>query len=377
MGYDILLVNWRDISHPEAGGAEVHAHEIFRRIAARGHRVTLLCAAWPGCSSREEIDGIEVLRRGRNLTFNYSVPGLIRRELGGRPFDILVEDVNKIPFCTPWYSRLPKLILFHHLFGASIFRETVAPVAAYVYLWERMIPFIYRGEPVQAVSRDTADELAGMGFDPRRMRVVHNGIDCARYTPAPPDGKSPRPDPYILYMGRIKRYKRLDLILDAFALAAAGGLDPRVRLVFGGFGDDAQRLKKIALRLGLGGRTDFLGRIDGEEKVTLLRYALAVANPSPKEGWGITNLEAAACGAPVVASRSPGLRESVRAGITGFLFTPGDVKEFASRLLEVAGDESLRRRLGQAGRQFAGTFTWEQAAEETLAHITDILEHRA
>ena len=90
---------------------------------------------------------------------------------------------------------------------------------------------------------------------------------------------------------------------------------------------------------------------------------------SPKEGWGITNLEAAACGTPVVASRSPGLRESVRDGATGFLTPHGDVAALAAAMRRLADDPALVARLGAEGRRFAETFTWERAAAETAAHV--------
>lgn len=373
MSWRILLVNWRDIEHPEAGGAEVHAHEIFRRIAAEGHSVTFLTCAWPGCAPEATLDGIEVLRRGSNFTFNYSVPGVVRRELAGRGYDILIEDVNKIPFRSPDFWRGPRLILFHHLFGGSIFRETVFPVASYVWLWERLIPFFYRGENTQAVSRDTAAELIGMGFDQNRMRIVYNGIESTLYTPAPEGENPPMESPYVLYMGRIKRYKRLELVLEAFSRARLDGLDQSVRLVFAGAGDDYPRLKARAGALGLTGSVDFEGRVSLERKLALLRHTLMVLNSSPKEGWGITNLEAAACGAPVIASRSPGLRESVLDGESGFLFTPGDTAEFASRIRQVAADRELRAKLGRGARAFAGQFTWENSARQTIQHISDIL----
>ena len=114
MGYKILLINWRDIEHPEAGGAEVHAHEIFRRLAAAGHEVTFLTCAWPGCESEAEIDGIKIIRGGKNMTFNYAVPGLLKQLDADSNFDIVVEDVNKIPFRTPKYTRLPRLIQLCH-----------------------------------------------------------------------------------------------------------------------------------------------------------------------------------------------------------------------------------------------------------------------
>ena len=377
MPYKILLINWRDIEHPEAGGAEVHAHEIFRRIAAQGHQVTFLTCKWPGCAQRETIEGLRIIRAGSNMTFNFSVAWMLRRLVDSEGFDIVVEDVNKIPFCTPWITRKPRLILFHHLFGRTIFREAAFPVAGYVYLWERLIPLVYRKEWVQAVSQDTAGELQGMGFAKEKLRVVYNGVDCGGYHPADSTSRPWLEPPYILYMGRIKRYKRLELILEAFALAGRKGLAPETRLVFAGAGDDNDRLQKLAAGLGIGSRTTFLGRVSEERKVNLFQHALFVVNSSPKEGWGITNMEAAACGTPVIASRSPGLRESVKDGKTGFLFRPGDTGEFAGRIVELAGAPALREKLGRAARRFAETVNWDDAAAKTLAYIEDILKKPA
>ncbi len=375
MGYKILLINWRDIEHPEAGGAEVHAHEIFSRLAAAGHEVTFLTCAWPGCESEAGIDGIRIIRGGKNSTFNYAVPGLMKQLEVDRNFDIVVEDVNKIPFRTPQLTRLPRLILFHHLFSTTIFREAIFPVALYVWLWEQMIPRFYRNEWVQAVSRDTKAELVDGGLDPERIKVVYNGIDSNLYSPAGYEAVSaPSEEPYILYMGRVKRYKRLDLILEAFARAKHSGLEDRTRLIFAGAGDDYPRLQKRAVKLGIDRRTSFLGRVSEEQKITLLRHAICVVNPSPKEGWGITNMEASACGTPVVASRSPGLRESVRDGSSGYLFTPGDVAQFSTRMVQLATDPVIRGRMGEGARRFAESVTWEEAARLTGKYITQIIK---
>ncbi len=374
MGYKILLINWRDIAHPEAGGAEVHAHEIFTRLAAAGHEVTFLTCAWPGCESETEIDGLRIIRGGKNMTFNYSVPELMRKLDVEKKFDIVVEDVNKIPFRTPKHTRLPRLILFHHLFGATIFREAVFPVALYVWLWEQMIPRFYRDEWVQVVSRDTKGELVDIGFAPERIKVVYNGIDSNLYSPSGHGaGSAPSEEPYLLYMGRVKRYKRLDLILEAFARAIRGGLQDGTRLIFAGAGDDYPRLLKRAAKLGIADRTSFLGRVTQEHKIDLLRHALCVVNSSPKEGWGITNMEASACGTPVVASRSPGLRESVRDGRSGYLFTPGDVAQFSARIVQLATDPIVRRRMGEGAREFAESLTWQEAARLTGEYITQII----
>src|SRR6476659_2912688 len=96
----ILLVNWQDRENPQAGGAEIHLHEIFGRLAARGHDVTLLCGGWPGCAPRVTLDGIDVIRIGTRLSWPALARGAYRRLFPDRPHDVLVEDINKLPLFT-------------------------------------------------------------------------------------------------------------------------------------------------------------------------------------------------------------------------------------------------------------------------------------
>jgi glycosyltransferase involved in cell wall biosynthesis len=117
----------------------------------------------------------------------------------------------------------------------------------------------------------------------------------------------------------------------------------------------------------------FLGFVSEEAKRRLLRRAWAVVLPSPKEGWGISNVEAAACGTPALASDSPGLRESVRHGETGFLVPHGDVQALADRLVELAGDPALTARLGRGARAFAEQLSWDRAARATEAHLQRVI----
>jgi len=117
----------------------------------------------------------------------------------------------------------------------------------------------------------------------------------------------------------------------------------------------------------------FLGRITEQEKLALLRRSWALVFASPKEGWGITNLEAAACATPVVASNSPGIRESVRDGETGYLVPHRDNAALAAALDRIAGSRELVEQLGRAARVFAESFTWERAAKETAAHLERVV----
>ena len=126
----LLLVNWQCRENPLAGGAEIHLHEIFGRLAARGHEVTLLCGGWPGCAPTATLDGIEVVRVGTRYTFPFLARTAYRRGMGHRPFDLLIEDVNKIPLGTTRWGGPPVVALVPHLFGGTAFQELAPPLAA-------------------------------------------------------------------------------------------------------------------------------------------------------------------------------------------------------------------------------------------------------
>lgn len=362
----LLLVNWQDRDNPQAGGAEIHLHEIFGRLAAMGHAVTLLCGGWDGCAPRTVLDGIDVRRVGTRYTFPFLAKAHFRRHLADAGFDLLIEDVNKVPLGTPRWGGPPVVALVPHLFGGTAFQELSPPLAAAVWLAERPLGCVYRGIPFEAISVSTAEDLAGRGIPRATVEVIYPGIDTVGYTPR--DGTRAA-HPVFAYLGRLKKYKGVHLVIRAFAAMN----DADATLEIAGAGDFRPQLEVLAKSLDLGARVRFLGRIDESEKLALLRRAWGLVFASPKEGWGITNLEAAACGTPVVASDSPGIRESVRDGSTGFLVRHGDTRAMADAMSRLASDASLVARLGVNARAFAETFTWERAADDTAAHLLHVI----
>jgi glycosyltransferase involved in cell wall biosynthesis len=359
--YRVLTINWRDIKNPEAGGAEVHLHEICKRFVARGHKVTLLASAFEGSLPEENLDGVRVVRRGGKFTFNYHVPRAAGRLLKNQPFDIVVDDINKIPFFTPLYIRKPILALAHHLFGGTIFLETALPLALYVYVSEALIPGIYRRTPFVVVSESTKADLIQRGIPESNIEVVYNAVDHATYGPS----DSPKPEePLIGYVGRIKRYKRIDYLLHAMKLVLRRL--PQARLIVAGSGDHLDALVELAGRLGIAERVEFLGYVSEEDKIRMLRRVQVVVNPSSKEGWGVTVIESNACGTPVIASDVPGLKDAVVDGKTGLLVTYGDVEAFAERIVEVLKDEPLRMKLSQEAIAWARRFNWDDSADAIL-----------
>ena len=388
----ILVINWRDIRNPEAGGAEVHLHETFSRIAASGHQVTLLCCRFPGAGANDSLDGIEIIRFGGKWTFNLAVPWFYRRRLARRSFDVVIEDINKIPFLLPWFVKeTPVMVLLHHVFGTIFYRETNPVFATYLYFMERLIPRVYQGCLFEVVSESCRDELVGMGVSADSISVVHNGLDAGILDapdrmdrtdrmaapdrmdrPAAPDRKEPG---LIVYLGRLKKYKNVDHLIQAMAIVRDEV--PGARLLIAGTGDRRPALEALTRSLDLEDAVEFAGYVSESEKISLLTRAEVAAYPSSKEGWGISVIEANARGTPVVAARVSGLRDAVVDGETGLLTPPGDRKAMARALIGLLREPDERERLARNARERSRRFTWDETARQTIRVIRRNVEDSA
>ena len=365
----ILLVNWNDRANPHAGGAEIHLHEIFGRLVAAGHTVDLIASGWPDAPKEVVIDGIQVRRVGGRTSFALRARGAVRGALKAVRYDVVIEDINKLPLFLPSLTTLPFCAIVPHLFGTTVFAEASWPVAATVWAAERPIPRAYTRAWFHVISNSTRDDLVDRGVPRERIEVIYPGIDAHWYCPDPAIARVEHPT--FLYVGRLKRYKGVDIALRALALAREQRAD--LVLQVAGAGDDRSRLEALAQELGIAGAVRFLGFVPEEEKRRLLRTAWAVVFPSPKEGWGISNIEAAACGTPALAADSPGLRESVRHEETGLLVPCGDVAALADALQRLAQHPEQVTRFGAAARRFAETFSWDRTAADTETQLLTML----
>jgi glycosyltransferase involved in cell wall biosynthesis len=358
----LLAVNFRDPHHPEAGGAELHLEEILREAVQRGIRVTWLASGFRGAAGETVHEGMRVVRRGDWWNFNLAVAGVLRREFSDPAPDLVVEDINKVPCFTPWWTKSPVSVIVPHLFGRTAYQEAAWPIALYVTSLESLIPTAYRGCRFLVISESTRDDLVRRGIGAERVSVVHCGLDHQAYRPDPRAPKAERPS--ILFVGRLRRYKGVDWLVRA--LPGIREKVPDARLVVVGDGPHRARLETLTARLGLSGSVEFLGHLPLAEKARRMREAWVLVQPSPKEGWGLTVVEAGACGTAVVAADSPGLRDSVRRDETGLLVPFGDRAALAAALVRVLSDPPTRDRLAAAGVAWAARFTWPSCARQSL-----------
>ena len=350
----VLILNWRDTTHPEGGGSEVFVERVAAGLAAQGRPVTLFCAAHPGAPAGERTGGVRVVRRGGRLTvYLHAWWAHLTGRLGRH--EVVVDVQNGLPFFAALWCRRPVVVLVHHVHREQ-WRVVMPALQARVGWWveSRLAPRVHRRARYVAVSEATRRELAGLGVDPAAVTVVHNGMAAPGLA-----GDIPRtPFPSVCVLGRLVPHKRVELALEAAARIRPHL--PGLRVLVVGQGYWEPRLREAVERLGLQDAVELLGWVDEATKQRVLASSWALAMPSVKEGWGLAVLEAAASGTPTVAFRAAGgVRESVLHGTTGLL--ADDLDEFTRHLAWVLLNRHLRERLGEAARAHAARYTWPQA----------------
>lgn len=361
----ILVLNERDPHHPLTGGAETHIFEIFERLARRGYDVTLLAASFPGSPREEMVQGVRVVRLVNRYFYYGVVAWAARREakrMGG--VDVVVDVLNKLPFCSRWLLPYPCFAIVHHLFGTTAFRQVPLPIAVLTYLAEKLIPSAYRGVPMMAISPSTKDDLVERGLAASQIWVVPPGVDRATHLPTD-DGL--HREPLILWVGRLEPYKRADLMIEAMPEILAKVPDARLVIVGAGTGRSAFEARVVAL--GLGDHVSFTGFVSEEVKIDWLRKAAVTVQTSEKEGWGMTVIEGNVCNTPAVASDVPGLRDSVQDGVSGLLFPYGDRAALARAILRILTEPELREKLVREGCIWGNRFGWDEVADDTATLI--------
>jgi glycosyltransferase involved in cell wall biosynthesis len=358
----VAICNWRDLRHPEGGGSELYIEAIASRLARAGNQVTLMSAAVDG-EPRDEIrNGVHYRRRGSHHTvYLQAAWALLTRQV--RP-DVIVDVQNGVPFMSTLVTRRPVVALVHHVHREQ-WPMVFGPRAARLGWWveSRLGPYLYRRSRYVVVSEATRRELGELGIDPARVTVVHNGTPVLS-TPRLARSVTPR----VVVLGRLVPHKQVGVVLEA--AAALRERHPDLVVDVAGQGYYEPDLRDQAHRLGLGDSIVFHGWVDEETKSDLLAQAWVNTVPSVKEGWALSVVEAASHGTPSIAfAGAGGLGESIVAGVTGVLVEGGQA-EFTSELGLLLDDAVRRAALGQAARQRAAIFTWDEAAVD-MAEVLD------
>jgi glycosyltransferase involved in cell wall biosynthesis len=362
---NILWLTWKDYTHPEAGGAEVVLRELSKRLVKDGHRVTFLTARHPGANAHELLDGIEVIRIGRNrYLHSFQALGYYMRHLRGK-FDVVVEVVNTAPYFGVFFGGGAKTFLFYHQLAREVwFHEAKAPLshAGYYALEPLATRMLARSHtPLITISGSTLHDLGRYGFHKDRAHIITQGIELE---PLPTlRGVRKMTDPTLLSLGAMRAMKRTLDQIKAFELAKQQVHNLKMILAGDASSPYGQRVLDYIAQSEFSSDITYEGRVSRERKVELMRRAHIMCVTSVKEGWGLIVTEAASQGTPAVVYNVDGLRDSVRDRQTGLVVPPYTLA-LASGIIDLFTDRSFYRKVRSAAWQWSKRLTFDQSYQD-------------
>src|SRR5579864_5303775 len=334
--------------HPEAGGSGHNLHRQVEHFLQAGHRVSVVAAGCPGAPARELLDGAQIYRLGgRSTVFPTAIRAVARGLVADA--DVVLEVINGITFLTPLWLRRPHVALVHHVHAGRHYIEEMGWLGYPAGALLETLPLrgLYRRSRFIAVSGATQNGLVRLGIPRDSIAISYNGVDADMFVE--PERAA---QPTFVVLGRVKRYKRIELVLDAVADI------PEARLDIVGDGSHRDAIGAAVRRLGLEERVEVHGHVDDATKRELLRRSWALVTASAAEGWSIAVAEAAACGTASIGLATGGLREAILHERTGLLARDTDELRFQMR--RVAQDRELVENLGTRARERVRALTWGQ-----------------
>jgi glycosyltransferase involved in cell wall biosynthesis len=350
----ILILNWRCPKNPKAGGAEFLTFEVAKRLVTWGHSVEWFSASFTGAITEEEIEGVHFVRAGRQWTVHWHAFQRYFRRLRTR-FDLVIDEVNTIPFFTPLWADIPVFMLIYQLAREVWWYQSPFPISLLGFALEPLYLRLYRRFPIITESRSTQSDLQGLGFS-GPITVVPIGVESID------DGLATKASiPTFLYVGRLTSSKRVKEIIQAFANFRNRAGTGQLWLLGAGSDSYMRSLYSLRSRLRLDGDVQFWGHLSTPDKHRRMAEAHVLLMASVREGWGLVVTEANACGTPAVVYDVPGLRDAVRHGETGLVVSPSP-EAMAQGMRMLLKDPITYKQFADKSKAWSASFSLDNTA---------------
>ena len=355
----ILILNWRDLTHPRAGGAELVTMEHAKGWVKKGHRVTWL-TGWYGGKKEELVDGVHIVRRAGSLTiYLYAIAYLF---INGRLFDVIVDEAHGFPFFSPLFTKTPVVLFIHEIAGE---------------IWDYMFPFpkniigkflestyfrLYKKCYVWTDAPSTVDELVERGIPRNRCFA----IPCPIVYPNPTKILFHKEiNPTFIFVSRVVRMKGIEEVIKAFSFICRE--KPKSKLWIVGGGEDAyvNELKTMIVEYGIEKNVSWYGIVTEAKKYELMSRAHLLLHASVKEGWGLVVLEAASVGTPAVVYNVSGLKDVVCDKQTGIVVGDNSPLTMASNAVTLIGDKNRYATYQENGKKRVLSLSWKQSIRQS------------
>lgn len=366
---NILILNWKDIKHPERGGAEIIVYELAKRMINDGHNVTWFCRSSNNCLPEETIDGIKIIRRGNLVTMYLMAPIFYWSQIS-KP-DLVIDCSNTIYWQTPLWAWKSRKIAYLNQLAKEVFWYEYPPIISHFgWVIEHLQYLTYLHTRFLCYAPSTKQDLISVGVPERNINIFPLGLDHSRYKP----GKK-SPTPLFICVNRLVKMKRTELAIQAMNIIKRKY--PQARLIIVGTGYNRPSLQKLRNSLQLQTQVEFADEnvwffknSSKDKKLQLMQKAWALIFPSVKEGWGMTVTECAACGTPSIVTNVTGLRDSVVAGKTGLIISANpSSQELAQAMTRLIIDVKLRNRLSLGALNMVSQFTWERSYHQFIKYL--------
>ena len=358
----ILSLSWRDIRSSKSGGAEVHTHEMLRRLDKTKYRVSHFAPYEDGLEKREIIDGVLYIRRGNIISVIYKAWRYYLRN--SDKIDIVIDQCNTHRFFTPFWVNKKKRIFYIHQLTREIWDINAKFPFNLIGKWsENFLLRLNRHDDVITVSEDTQRELHSLGFD-GNFCIVHNGVSFKPWDKS--EWLSKEDCPTFIYVGRYSAYKGINVAIEALGKLKKNYFDAKLWIL--GKKDEAfieKELMTVCRKYNLKWDEDIIayGFVSEEEKLELLSRAHALVFLSIREGWGIPVTEAGCVGTPCIAFNSPGIAEAVNYGEAGYLCETNTSDEVYRQMVRVIENKEEYANIQDKAYSFSSKFQWEKSGK--------------
>lgn len=364
----ILWLTWKDRGHPQAGGAETISGEIIDRLVQDGHEVILLTALYPQAAADEQSsEGYRIIRVGGRYSVYMRARKYFKQHLADWP-DLVIDEMNTIPFGAAFYTRKPTVLLTYQLARSVWFYQMPPPLSLLGYIAEPLyLRLLARAYPlVLTESKSTRQDLLAYGFIKEQVQIFRIGISLQ-----PVKVLSEKSPNTVLSLGSIRPMKRT---LDAVrAFEEARDSNDRLRLIVAGdaSGEYAKAVTSYIQQSRHKESIELRGRVSNSERLRLMRSTALIVVTSVKEGWGLIVTEANSQGTPAIVYDTDGLRDSVRDGVTGALVPNGDYKAMGTAINRILDSPETYTQLRANAWEWSKEFTFEKSYQDFKKHLLD------
>jgi glycosyltransferase involved in cell wall biosynthesis len=359
---NILLLNWRDRSHPKSGGAELVTMEHAKGWVKSGHHVTWLTGWYDGGKNEEDIAGVHIVRRAGSLTiYLYGVAYLL---INGRKFDVIVDEVHGFPFFSPLFTRVPVVMFIHEIAGEIWDYMFSFPKNIIGKLLERFYFRLYRHCFVWTDAPSTIEELVERGIARNQCIAIPCPITVRR-TDVGIHKKEKRPT--YIFVSRVVRMKGIEEVVKAFSFIGKEQSNAQLWIVGDGEKTYVEELKSMMKEYGIYDNVTFFGAVSEQKKYECMSKAHILLHASVKEGWGLVVLEAASVLTPSVVYNVGGLKDVVKNGSTGVVIQNSSPHEMAREAIRLYSDTVRYQLYQKNGRIWVESLKWEDVIQQSLA----------